>query len=209
MAPLPDSVSVRVEPDSARVGSGKYLVLHVVLENGGTTDAEITLERMPDVLGEIDWGGPDASSAWGSIGHGPGTGSKKPKGKPAPAPEPPPKEQSTPGFSVDTAYDAKNRSTAFPAKTYGMIGLLGAAPTPEHARVVLPPSTRALATVVWAAKGYDPTKNYVPKHRSNEGFIIPPPEPLKPGKYRLEITTPLVRVGGKDVTVSAAVEVTR
>jgi hypothetical protein len=206
IAPLPAAVKVRVEPDALSVASGHYLVFHVVLENGGTAGAEVVLEQQRDWTAEIenaDWG------SLGHLGHGAGTGRKPSKREPAgPPPPPPPKEKSTPGFTVSDAYDAKNRRTAMPTGSFGMIGLLGSGPRrPEAIHIVLAGSARATATVVWAARGYDPDKNYVPKGASTEGFVVPPPAPLAPGKYRLALTVPVPLAADRELT--APVTVTR
>jgi hypothetical protein len=105
----------------------------------------------------------------------------------------------TPGFHVD-AFDSKNRTVDFP-RDIGLLGMLNARPE-SGVEVELPPGTRAEAAAVWDATGYDPDKNYSQQMRGMD--VLPPPEPLRPGKYRLRITTPIF--GGADPSIEITVK---
>ncbi len=81
-----------------------------------------------------------------------------------------------------------------------MLGLLGAGGPVERSYTVITIAARgrAEARAEWAAKGYDPAKNYMPrtgKKSPLDGLMFPPPEPLPPGAYDVTIAIPMVRYG--------------
>jgi hypothetical protein len=103
----------------------------------------------------------------------------------------------TPGFDV-SAYDRKGRNVDFP-RDIGLLGMLNP-PRTDGAQIELPPKTRAEAHVVWEAVGYDPNKDYGQK-MSGMGRL-PDPEPLAPGKYRLQIDVPVLGARNASVEIS-------
>ena len=61
----------------------------------------------------------------------------------------------------------------------------------EGSVIVLEPGAEARAKAVWTARGYDPKKSYADPGALGEDSVVPPPEPLPAGTYRLEITLPV------------------
>jgi hypothetical protein len=212
---LPAALRVNVEPAVTTAKGGDWLVLRVHFVNPSEAPVELVIERdqsFGDFFGEgFEIGHGDLSGVGVAHGHLGAAKSKKPA---APAPPRPP-ERTTPGFAVVDVRDAKGRNTEMPTGAFGMLGLLAARHV-DQTRITVEPHAEAIGTVVWAAKGYDPDKNYFPKpkagkgkSRDSEGRMAPAPEPLGPGDYRFDVELPVVASGDARARLPVKLHVTK